>query len=137
MIHSPIQFYSQKAAPLESAAYNNGGKMVVLWEFYHNLLPIHAPFNLYEVLLRYECRSGASCISVFASSQAKLLGFRSGSWLWLLPLPLGNGKSFIESQDKEWGENSNTLSLFPLEGPPECTVGTVDPCISVHFQRTN
>lgn len=24
-------------------------------------------------------------------------------WGWLLPLPLGNGKTNTESQDKEWG----------------------------------
>lgn len=41
-------------------------------------------------------------------------------WGWLLPLPLGNGKSRIESQDKEWGAKFKNCILIPIGWAPVC-----------------
>lgn len=40
-------------------------------------------------------------------------------WGWLLPLPLGNGKTHTESQDKEWGAKFTVCISIPIGFGPK------------------
>ncbi len=57
-------------------------------------------------------------------------------WGWLLPHPLGNGKTHIESQDKEWAAKfTHCISIPAGVLAPVCMRHIFGPCISISFQR--